>query len=179
MPEDLIGIAPRIRQYLGKLGVSLGILDDKLGDSEDIWNRDYTVLGFANVSYQHIHQPALCYPSLADGIQVNTSATTWVLGAFTELIPANAINHAFDIHYITFEGASATGVYEMHLYAGEVGEEVEIARIRTVREGAQSGTADVPIQIPVQAANKRISAKLASNGANRNVTVSVFYHGYV
>ena len=186
MPEDLIGIAPRIRQYLGKLGLSLGVIDDKIdvvdgkiGEDTDFWNGERTLLGYSNTSYQHVHQPALCFPSLENGITINTSTTTWELGAFTELIPTNAIDDAFDIHWINFENASATGVYELHLYAGEFGQEIEIARIRTSREGAQTGTTNVPVQIPVQHANTRISAKLASNGSNRNVTVSVFYHGYI
>jgi hypothetical protein len=89
MPEDLIGIAPELRRFLGALGISLGALDDKLG------------------------------------------------------------------------------------------EEVGIGRVRTVREGAMTGTARVPIQIPVQHENARISAKLASNAGGRNVTVSLFYHDYV
>ena len=186
MPEGLIGIAPELRRFLGSLGIALGLIedkvdvvDDKIGEDTDFWNGHRTLLGYSNTSYQHVHQPALCYPSLANGIQINTGSGAWALGAFTQLIPTNEINHAFDIHWVNFESASNTGVYELHLYSGELGEEIEIARIRTVRDGAQTGIVNVPVQIPVQHANTRISAKVAGNAGNRNVTVSVFYHGYI
>ena len=59
------------------------------------------------------------------------------------------------------------------------GAEVEIGRVRSSRESAQSGITNVPVQIPPLAANTRISAKLASkSGGGDTVTVSVYYHLY-
>lgn len=157
----------------------LKIINDKIGNSNQAWNfTGDTVLGYANVAYAHIHNPAFCYPTLANGIQINTGAGDWELGSFAEIIPADEINKAFDIHWVNFEGASSNGVYELVLYSGASGSEVEIGRVRTVREGAQTGIARVPMQIPVQAPNARISAKVASNLGSRNVTVSVFLHDY-
>ena len=153
-------------------------INEKIGNSTDIWNGNSTVLGYANVSYKHVHNPAICYPTLADGITINTSSTAWTLGDFTEIIPANTINVEFDMHFINFEDSSTTGVYELHLFSGEVGEEVLIATIRTSRDANQSGITSVPVQVPVQHANARISGRLASDGGNRNVTLSVYYHTY-
>lgn len=150
----------------------------KLGNVTDIWVSHKTVLGYTNVSYQHVHNPAYCYPTLANGVQVNTDANVWVLGNYTELIPTNTITKNFDIHWIQFENASANGVYELHLFRGEIGQEVFIGQVRTTRDSNQSGTSSVPIQVPVIPANSRISARVASNGGNRNVTLSVYYHDY-
>ncbi len=130
------------------------------------------------MGYKHIHNPALCYPTLAPGRQVNTGAGNWELGEFAELIPANIITDAYDVHWVNFESSSATGVYELHLFAGVPESEVLIATIRTSRDTNQSGTTNVPVQIPPLHANTRLSAKVAGSSGNRNVVVSVFYHTY-
>lgn len=127
----------------------------------------------------HIHDGARCYPTLASGKVVTGSASSWGLGAFVEIVPVNTITDAFDIHYIVFEAVSATDVYELVLYSGLAGAEVEIGRVRTARESATSGAADVPFMCYVQAPNTRISAKVASSsGGSDTVTISIFYHTY-
>lgn len=154
------------------------LIDAKLGVVTDIATNQ-TLLGYQNSLYQHVHNQSRVYPTLANGVVVTGGAGVWQLGAFVEIIPANAIASAFDIHWINFEDASATDVYEFVLYKGLGGSEVEIGRIRTIRDAAQSGTAKVPIQIPAQNANTRISAKVASkSGGGDTVTVSVYYHIY-
>ena len=153
-------------------------IDAKLGVTTDFASHQ-TLLGYQNSLYQHVHQQARVYPSLADGVVVTGGVAAWALGNFAEIIPVNTITNAFDIHFIRFEGASATDVYEFVLYKGTAGNEVEIGRVRTSRESATSGITDVPIQIPAQVANTRISAKVASkSGGNDTVTVSVMYHEY-
>jgi hypothetical protein len=114
-----------------------------------------------------------------DGIVITGGADAWALGNFAEVIPAGAITSEYDIHYVVFEGASATDIYELVLYQGALGAESEIGRIRVDRESAQSGVSNAPIQIPALAANTRISAKVASkSGGNDTVTISVYYHLY-
>lgn len=154
------------------------MIDAKLGVTTDYASHQ-TLLGYQNSLYQHVHNQSYCYPTLADGVVITGGAGVWQLGNFIEIIPINGIINAFDIHWINFENASATDVYELVLYKGTVGNEVEIGRIRTSRDSAQSGTAKVPIQIPAQIANTRISAKVASkSGGGDTVTVSVYYHIY-
>lgn len=154
------------------------LIDAKLGLTNDTATHQ-TLLGYQNSLYQHVHQSAKVYPTLADGIVVTGGTTAWTLGNFIEIIPANAIATMFDIHYINFETASATDFYEFVLYKGTVGNEIEIGRVRTSRESATSGIPNVPIQIPAQMANTRISAKVASKtGGNDTVTISVYYHIY-
>lgn len=138
-----------------------------------------TILGYLNSLYQHVHQQARVYPSLADGKVVTGGAGAWALGSFVEIIPANTITGPFDIHYINFEDASATDTYQLILYSGLGGAEIEIGAVKTKRETATSGTTNVPIQIPAQLANARISAKVASkSGGSDTVTISVYYHLY-
>ena len=140
--------------------------------------QDETLLGYNSTMYKHIHNPAKCYPSLANGILVTGGVGVWTLGSFVELIPTNAITASFDIHWINFESASATDTYELVLYGGLSGNEIEIGRIRTYRNSPVSGANNVPVQIPAQVPNTRISAKLASATGGDNVTVSMFYHIY-
>jgi hypothetical protein len=139
---------------------------------------DKTIMGYVNSLYQHIHNQAKCYPTLANGVIVTGGAGAWALGNFVEVIPANAITSMYDIHFVVFEGASATDIYELVLYRGAIGSEVEIGRIRADRENAQSGVSNSPIQIPALAANTRVSAKVASKSGGDNVTISIYYHTY-
>ena len=77
---------------------------------------------------RHDHSPAKCYPTLAPGVSVVKSATPYILGAFAVLVPANTIPDYFDIHGINFDDLPTAGVYELVLYAGPNGGEVEIGR---------------------------------------------------
>jgi hypothetical protein len=149
-----------------------------IGSATDYWSFHKTILGYANSAFQHTHSRALCYPTLANGIQMNSGTTSWALGAFTEIIPAGAITSAYDAHWINFETASASGVYEIHLFAGAPGEETLVAQTRTVRDNNQYGISSVPIQMPIQPPNTRLSGRLASNNSSRDVTLSVYYHKY-
>ena len=134
-----------------------------------------SIFGNLNALYNHIHSPGLCYPTLADGKTVNGGAGAWQLGTITELIPAGTISVWFDIHFIMVEAASANDVYELVLYANDV---TEIGRVRTVKQSTPSGANNVPVQIPPQAPDTKISLALASKTGGDNVTVSVFYHTY-
>jgi hypothetical protein len=154
-------------------------INDKIGTPMDFPNGNQTVFAFGNAGYQHIHQPAKCYPTLADGVAVAGGAGVWELGNFVEVIPVNTITTAFDIHYVNVEVASANDIYELVLYKGLLGAEVEIGRVRTLKATVQSGANSVQIQIPVQHANTRISAKLASKTGGDSLTISVFYHQYM
>ena len=157
----------------------VGVVDGKVGETTDLFPLNETVLGHQNALYKHIHNPALCYPTLSDGVTVASDDTTaWELGVLTEIIPEDTITEAYDIHYINFENASNVGTYELHLFKVVEGTETLIAKIRTSRDSNQSGTSNVPVQVPIIEANAGLSARLASNVADRNVTLSVYYHTY-
>jgi hypothetical protein len=145
--------------------------DDEIGDS--IYSKLY-IIG------KHLHSKSKVYPTLASAKTINkVNTTSWGLDASTvEIIPANTITEIFDIHYINIGSISANDEYEILLFEGTVGNEVEIARgsfdrTVTVSEGS------LPIQTDLIPANTRISAKLTSLGANaRNISVKLHYHEY-
>ena len=138
-----------------------------------------SLLGYQNTLYQHVHQPAKVYPTLAAGVTATADNAAWTLGAKAEISPVNTINTSFDIHWINVEAASANDTYEIVLYKGGAGAEVEIGRVRTYKTSTISGANSVPIQIPAQDANARISAAIASSsGGGDTLTLSLMYHIY-
>lgn len=145
---------------------------DIIGDAGD-------VAGSLHILEEHIHTPAHQYPSLADGVTVTATsgAGTWTLGTKVEIVPADTITDAFDIHFISIEDISANGQFEMHLFEGP--SDNFIGSIRFVRNTLQNATINVPIQTPIVAANQRIRAALASSDdGGQTVDISLFYHEY-
>jgi len=126
---------------------------------------------------EHAHKPSMVYPTLANGITI-ASGGAWALGSFVEIIPSGTVLDEFDIHYINIEAVSASDVYEIVLYVGELGSEVEISRARAVRTSTPSGVSSVPIQGPIHPTGSRISGKLASASGADNMTLSLSYHTY-
>lgn len=156
-------------------------LRSRIGDLTDypVLVANQTLLGYAKGGYQHVHEPARCYPTLADPKTFTSGAAKWVEGTLAEFIPANTITTPFDIHYLNVEAASDNTTYEISLWSGLAGAEVEIGRVRTVKQSVAAGFNGVPIQIPPQPANTRISVKLATPEAKAcTITFSVFYHRY-
>lgn len=154
-----------------------------------IWQK---VLGFINSNYLsnnvfgllqknelHLHSIGLCYPSLATGILLTGGASSWELGNFVEIIPANIITDHFDIHWISAYNASVTDSYQINLYQGLEGNEQLISEIPIVREATQSGISPNKVMTPLLNPNTRISAKIASlTGGNDTIRVKLQYHTY-
>lgn len=116
------------------------------------------------------------YPTLANGITLTTAATTWGLGNFTEIVPANTITKDFRIDTISFAAFSVATTYEVVLYKGASGDEEEIGRMR-VHPGASSGVAINLFHSRLIPANTRITARVANNTTNANTVVaSIGYH---
>lgn len=153
------------------------IINNKCGSISDNYDTN-TLISYGNYSYQHVHQPAKCYPTLTNGVTIIGGTPSWTLGSITEFIPANAINTSFDIHWINIEEASANDVYELVFYKGLSGSEVEICRIRTYKQSNITSASNVPVQIAPQPPNTRISCAIASASGGDNLTISVFYHEY-
>lgn len=151
---------------------------DVIGNKTDNSSGDsaYSIL---HILEEHAHDPSKVYPTLADGVNITGGAGSWVLGSFVELIPASTITDKFDIHWVHVEAVSANDTYELVLYSGELGSEVEICRARfTKSTTAGAGASEFHVQTPIIPANTRISAKLASSGGGDNVDISIQYHEY-
>ena len=102
------------------------------------------------------------YPTLANGIDVVSANTDWVLGAFTEIVPAVTIGSDFHIHGIIVEALDRDAVFELVLYCGAG--DTEVARVRWAQTGGFFGNMSLDtitgVQIP---ADSRIRAKFASS----------------
>lgn len=114
------------------------------------------------------------YPTLAAGITIDGAAGAWTLGTKTTIVPANTITSGFIILGINIGALSANDTYELVLYSGSVGNEVEIGRIRFVKTTTET-VGYIPLQTERIAANTRISAALASSSGNDDVVVSLVY----
>lgn len=128
--------------------------------------------------YEHTHGAQKVYPSLADGVTLTTAGGDWVLGAITEIVPANAITTDFDIHEILVEDVDTQGkTYEVVLYAGE--SNTEVARTRFAASANKGGVPNVTVQNAIIAANSKISAALAiQDGGGKTAVFSIRYHSY-
>lgn len=127
---------------------------------------------------EHNHSPSLCYPTLVDGVPVTAGAAgpPWVLGAFTEIVPALAIGDEFDIHFISIEDLDDVTVYELHLYYGAG--DTFCGSVRFTKTANLEGTQNVNFMTPLIPADSRIRAKLASDAGGSIATISIMYHTY-
>ena len=144
--------------------------DDEFGTS---------IAGRSNGLFEHAHMPAKVYPTMAAGVTVTKGVGSWVLGSFVVVVPANTITSPFDIHGINYDDVTAAGVYEIVLYSGADGSEVEIGRIRCTRTGTTAIATESPFMTVIVAANSQIKAKCAASQAGAGtVVVSLRYHTY-
>ncbi len=135
---------------------------------------------YDNRLYQHVHQPAKVYPSLADPIPlVSATGAAWDVGTITEIIPASTITTWFDVHFINISSIDAVDDYELILYKGGAGSEEEIGRIAFSRSSTFAQEGNRPIQIAPLPPNTRVSAALAcGDGDGAACNVKLYYHQY-
>jgi hypothetical protein len=165
--NDIAGV----QSDINALELIVGLNTDE-ETSESLKGRTYSLT-------RHIHSAQKVYPTLAAGVTLTGGAGAWELGAKTEIVPISTITAPFDIHYINPGAASATDTYELVLYKGAEGAEIEIGRCRIVRAAAQSGTAPTPMMTELLLSNARISAAIAtSGGGSDTIAISIFYHTY-
>jgi hypothetical protein len=95
--------------------------DDELGNS--LFSKIY-------ILERHMHSSAKVYPTLAAATVINkVNSSAWGLDALpTQIIPANTVTVPFDIHFMNLESISANDQYELLLFKGFAGAEIEIGR---------------------------------------------------
>jgi len=156
----------------------IGNLDDD-SNTATSEGRYPTVMNYQKGTYYHVHAPAKVYPTLDDAVVVTAAAAAWTLGSITEIIPADTITNAFDIHWIVLTDISDVDQYELVLYSGLAESEEEIGRIAFSRNTNFVQEGNLPIQVPVQLSNTRISAALACKSTSDHTSsVKVYYHIY-
>lgn len=162
---------------------------DVIGNKQDKSFGDYvshpSVIGHLKAGYYHVHDSAKLYPTGdathgADPITLTSgSGEAWLHGAKAQIIAADAIATAFDIHWVLISEISAVDDYELRLYAGAAESETLIATIGFARSSNFSQEGSQPIQIPPQPAGTRISASLAcGDGDGATCKVKLYSHSY-
>jgi hypothetical protein len=129
----------------------------------------------------HIHSAPNAYPRGAGAVLVAKSAGEWaaVPDTKTEIIPANTITSPFDSHWISVNSITANGEYELYLYSGAAGEEVEIGMVPITRTAVQAQEGSVFNMSEIQAPNTRISAALRGSPAGaESLNIKIGYHTY-
>ena len=154
-------------------GANNNTMNDVIGNKNDS-HVGSSIMAIVETLIDHVHHSSKVYPTLANGVAV-LSGAAWVLGNFVEIVPINTITSDFDIHYVSIEGLDANDTYELVLYTGA---DVELGRVRFVKNAVQDGTVNVPFQCNIVDANTQIKAKLATSGGGDTATISVFYHTY-
>jgi hypothetical protein len=144
-----------------------------------------TVMAFLQTGYYHIHGRTFIFPDLANDFVLTSGAGAWgTAGAFIELIPENAIDSAFDLHWMDIHNMTEDAEYQVKLYSGLIGAEVEIEPgVRAFRDSVflagEETTGARPLQIPQQPSNTRISAKLfSSNAGTAQASINIKGHRY-
>lgn len=153
------------------------VMRDVLGNKTDNQIGDSAMSRLYRLE-NHVHGPALCYPTQAAGITVVAGVGAWVLSAaFANVAPLNAIQNPFDIHSINVENTSANTTFELWLYYGVANTFAGMARFS--RNAAGGIEAVVPFRSVIIPANSQIDCKLCSPaGAADSVRFTIGYNIY-
>ncbi len=152
-----------------------------LGVHTDSWGHDRTLLGYASDTYKHIHNPGLLTPANGSVITVTTDGTAQTFGSFVDVIEANQLNRAFDIHWLSITDIQSNGVYvvELHRLDGDGLSVALLSQVAVSRADNFSRVGEVYTQIPVQHANARVGVRALKNGSGASfVKFVAHYHDY-
>jgi len=126
---------------------------------------------------QAVRTARYVYPTLADGVTLQTADGDWELGGMTVVVPPDTIDKDFRIKAIVIEQCNRPNkTHEIVLYAGE--KEVEISRRRFVVDSSSQGVVPVDIDTHQIPADTCIKARLAVQGSGEKIaTISLQYEG--
>ena len=121
------------------------------------------------------------YPSLADPISLYSTDVAWEIGSKVEIIPASTITKDFVITGINIFSVSSSDVFEVIVYKGLSGSEVELGRVAySVAVPTVDLFVFVPFQTSIINANERISMALAGKDtASHQLRVKLQYFEYI
>ena len=151
---------------------------DKVGIPYEFGNN--TIYGHLNTSYYHVHGESFVLPLYADAIRLTSASGSWATtGTKFEVIPAVAMDRPFDLHWVSITNISASLQGIVDIFAGEVGSEIKIGAVDVQRSTNFSRESALPVQIPQQPANTRISARFTDNTTSeRTVDIKLYGHFY-
>jgi hypothetical protein len=163
---------------IGPIGNILGAFFDYVHvpyDPDDIT----TIMGYLRTGYFHVHGASFIYPDKAAPVELTSAAGAWAItGNKIEVIPANAITKNFDLHWASISTISAELDGVIDIFAGPAPSEVQIGAVDVSRTTNFSREGAMPVQIPQQPANTRISCRFSDSTAQAR-TVRVKFYGHV
>lgn len=153
----------------------------RLASNYEVMQSQIELLVGQEIQLEHIHGIQKTKPTLQNSIVLTGGTAAWQVGAKTVIFDTNEVTHPFDVHWVGLGNVTDVGsVYEIILYSGLAGAEIEIGHCRVFRQANQAGTAPCPMMTPLLPANTRITAACAStNGGNKTIEVAFLYHEYV
>lgn len=135
-----------------------------------------TLMAYAATGYYHIHGASFIYPDKADPVLLTSSAASWSeTGNIIEIIPANAITKPFDLHWCSVWDISIALYGVIDIFAGPVDNLVKIGAVDVGRTANFSRESAMPVQIPQQPANTRISCRFSDNTTSSRTCRAKFY----
>ena len=135
-----------------------------------------TILGHLNTNYYHVHGAAFIYPDKAVPVLLTSGEASWsASGTITEVIPANAITKAFDLHWCSVWDISAALYGVIDIFSGLEGAEVKIGAVDVGRTANFSRESAMPVQVSQQPANTRISCRFSDNTTSARTLRAKFY----
>lgn len=155
-----------------------------IGDKTDYVLVPYTkgvssILAHLNTAYLHAHGASFTYPSIDDAVVLTAGAGAWGTGGtIVEVIPADTITKAFDIHWAFVSAISENAEIIVRLYSGESGSEVPFHDVPAERTSVTSQAGSIAVQVPQIEANTRISARIYSSVAGTS-TAKIKLMGHV
>ena len=138
-----------------------------------------TLMAFLATGYYHVHGASFVLPDKADPVTLTSSSASWSeTGAIVEVIAASAVTKDFDLHWCSVWDISDSLYGIIDIFAGGAGEEVKIGAVDVGRTANFSRESAMPVQIPQQPANTRISCRF-SDSTTSPETVKVKFYGHV
>jgi hypothetical protein len=127
---------------------------------------------------EHFHTTQKIWPPSANSITLTAGdAAAWTHGTKVEIITSLA--DWSDFHWVNISGMSANGEFEVILYQGGAGSEVEIGRCEAVRNAVTSQEGKAPMMTVMLPPATRISASLATSTGNADTcAVKLYGHEY-
>jgi hypothetical protein len=138
-----------------------------------------SIMAFLQTGYYHVHGAAFIYPDKVTPILLTSSAASWSqTGTIVEVIPANAITKDFDLHWCSIWDISDSLYGVVDIFAGPALNETKIGAVDVGRTANFSRESAMPVQIPQQPANTRISCRFSDSTAAAK-TCRVKFYGHV
>ena len=162
----------------GNKSNEIGLLQDRIDVPYSFGEN--SILAHLNTGYYHIHGASFIYPKYAAPVKLTSAAGAWAAtGTPAEVIPINAINKAFDLHWASVSAISANldGIIDIYSSVDGVAF-TQIGAIDVLRSATGAREMAMPVQVPQQPENIGIYCRFTDSTSSAQ-TVRVKFYGHV